>query len=154
MTDRLEAARAFVAAGDALNSPEHAADVEQLREISNRVTAREEAFKAAQDALFAADAAAVETGAEPAADNVEAQAVLFGQMQQSTLADWVTPRPEAAADRTCPPADNAEAEAVLFGQTPADDESETIQSPSGREFVFSLNDEFSSSRANGAYAED
>lgn len=30
----------------------------------------------------------------------------------------------------------------------------TIQSPSGREFVFPVADEFSSSRANGPYAED
>lgn len=108
MTDRLEAARAFVAAGDALNSPEHQADVEKLREISNRVSEREEAFRDAQDALFDADRKAVESGAEPAADNAEAETVLFG-----------------GTNGVSPP----------WPMTPDDDQ-------------------FSSSRANGAYSED
>ena len=121
MTDRLEAARAFVAAGDALNSPEHQADVEQLREISNRVTARQEAYDAAQEALF-------------------------------------------AADRTCAPADNVQAEAVLFGGSngvsppvpPADEPTESVVDVEQyfRPIFGTQADEFSSSRANGAYAED
>lgn len=120
MTDRLEAARAFVAAGDALNSPEHQADVEQLREISNRVTARQEAYDAAQEALF-------------------------------------------AADRTCKPADNTEAEAVIdpkqfvqfHGELNEKLRDERL-APAAWDFGAgtNLNDEFSSSRANGAYAED
>lgn len=118
MTDRLEAARAFVAAGDALNSPEHQADVEQLREISNRVTARQEAYDAAQEALF-------------------------------------------AADRTCAPADNVQAEAVLFGGSngvsPPVPDYEGVLDVSNTMTVgwgATPTDEFSSNRANGAYAED
>lgn len=116
MTDRLEAARAFVAAGDALNSPEHQADVEQLREISNRVTARQEAYDAAQEALF-------------------------------------------ACDRAEKPADNAEAEAVLFGEPPAAESAESILDGNRMNSMtlgwgYTPTDEFSSSRANGAYAED
>lgn len=76
MTDRLEAARLFVAAGDALKSPEHAADVDQLREISNRVRSREAAYEQAQEALFGAHSEAVENGDAEPADNIEAAAVI------------------------------------------------------------------------------
>lgn len=72
MTDPLEAARAYVAAGDALKSPEHAADVEKLRELSNRVREREAALEAAQEALFGAHQEQVQTGEYQAALNAQA----------------------------------------------------------------------------------
>ena len=81
MTDtpaEVEAARALVAAYDALNSPEHAAEAEKLRELSLKVTARAEAFAAAQAALHAANAGACAAGATPAA-NTEAAAIINGK---------------------------------------------------------------------------
>jgi len=76
MTDPLEAARAFVAAGDALNSQEHAADVEKLREISQRVHAREQAYADAHTALINCHCKQVETGEAEPAPNLEAEAVI------------------------------------------------------------------------------
>ena len=80
MTDtpaEVEAARALVAAYDALNSPEHAAEAEKLRELSLKVTARAEAFAAAQAALHAANAGACANGTPPA-DNTIAARVIAG----------------------------------------------------------------------------
>jgi len=79
MTDPLEAARAYVAAGDALNSPDHASDVEKLRELSNRVREREAALEAAQAALFGAHQAQVQSGEAEAAPNVEAAQTIAGK---------------------------------------------------------------------------
>jgi hypothetical protein len=80
MTDtpaEVEAARALVAAYDALNSPEHAAEAEKLRELSLKVSARAEAFNAAQAALHAANKSACANGTPPA-PNVEAAEVING----------------------------------------------------------------------------
>lgn len=80
MTDtpaEVEAARALVAAYDALNSPEHAAEAEKLRELSLKVSARAEAFNAAQAALHAANAGACANGTPPA-DNTIAERVITG----------------------------------------------------------------------------
>jgi hypothetical protein len=73
----VEAARALVAAYDALNSPEHAAEAEKLRELSLKVSARAEAFTAAQAALHAANASACAAGTPPA-DNTIAERVIAG----------------------------------------------------------------------------
>jgi hypothetical protein len=80
MTDtppEVEAGRAIAAAWDALNSPEHKADAESLRDVSKRVSTRVEAFKAAQNRLHEIHAAACASGT-PAADNTEAADVING----------------------------------------------------------------------------
>jgi hypothetical protein len=94
MTDtpaEVEAARALVAAYDALNSPEHAAEAEKLRELSLKVSARAEAFTAAQAALHAANATSCANGTPPA-DNTEAARVIlqctpYTGARKGTLAD-------------------------------------------------------------------
>jgi hypothetical protein len=94
MTDtpaEVEAARALVAAYDALNSPEHAAEAEKLRELSLKVSARAEAFNAAQAALHAANKSACANGTPPA-DNTEAARVIlqctpYTGARKGTLAD-------------------------------------------------------------------
>jgi hypothetical protein len=73
----VEAARALVAAYDALNSPKHAAEAEQLRELSLQVAGRVEAYAAAQAALHAANAGACANGTPPA-DNTIAARVIAG----------------------------------------------------------------------------
>ncbi len=77
MTDtpaEVEAARALVAAYDALNSPDHTAEADKLRELSQKVAGRVEAFAAAQAALHAANAGACAAGIPPAA-NTQAAAM-------------------------------------------------------------------------------
>jgi hypothetical protein len=87
----VEAARALVAAYDALNSPKHAAEAEQLRELSLQVAGRVEAYAAAQAALHAANAGACANGTPPA-DNTEAARVIlqctpYTGARKGTLAD-------------------------------------------------------------------
>ena len=80
MTDtpsEVDAARALVAAYDALNSPEHQQEAERLRELSLRVSSRVDAFRAAQDRIHGLHAAACANGT-PAADNTEAVQVING----------------------------------------------------------------------------
>jgi hypothetical protein len=80
MTDtpaEVEAARALVAAYDALNSPDHAADAQRLRELSISVAGRVEAYAAAQAALHAANAGACASGVAPA-DNTQAERMFIG----------------------------------------------------------------------------
>ena len=80
MTDtppEVEAARALVAAYDALNSPEHEKEAESLRELSLRVSSRGGAVQAAQDRMQGLHAAACASGT-PAADNTEAAHVING----------------------------------------------------------------------------
>lgn len=78
MTDtppEVEAGRAIAAAWDALNSPEHKADVETLRDVSKRVSSRTDAFQAAQDRIHGLRTAACANGT-PAADNTQAAQVI------------------------------------------------------------------------------
>ena len=78
MTDtpaEVDAARALVAAYDALNSPEHQQEAERLRELSLRVSSRVDAFRAAQERIHGLHAAACANGT-PAADNTEAAQVI------------------------------------------------------------------------------
>ena len=78
MTDtpaEVEAARALVAAYDALNSPEHAAEADKLRELSLKVSARSEAFNAAQAALHAANQGACLNGTPPADNSIAARVI-------------------------------------------------------------------------------
>jgi hypothetical protein len=80
MTDtpaEVEAARALVAAYDALNSPDHAADAQRLRELSISVAGRVEAYASAQAALHAANAGACADGVPPA-ENVDAARMFQG----------------------------------------------------------------------------
>lgn len=129
MTDPLEAARAYVAAGDALKSPEHAADVEKLRELSNRVREREAALEAAQAALFGAHQEQVETGESEPAPNEEAARVLAGQRP------WVAQ--------------------FLNGDHPALSSDEDIFEPEQPFHSFGGEiPEEATARANGAYSED
>lgn len=91
MTDtppEVEAARALAEAWDALNSTEHKADVESLRELSLRVSTRTEAFEAAQNRLRAIHVAACANGT-PAADNTKAASVIYNDyMQQKVTMPW------------------------------------------------------------------
>ena len=76
MTDtpaEVEAARALVAAYDALNSPDHTAEAEKLRELSLKVAGRVEAFAAAQAALHSANAGACANGVPPADHTIAAR---------------------------------------------------------------------------------
>jgi hypothetical protein len=85
MTDtpaEVEAARALVAAYDALNSADHAADAQRLRELSISVAGRVEAYAAAQAALHAANAGACADGVPPAM-NVDA-----ARMFQGPFSGW------------------------------------------------------------------
>lgn len=66
------AARALVAAYDALSSDEHKAEAEKLRELSKRVNDRVEAFQSAQAAIQQVHVAQVASGEAPAADNQQA----------------------------------------------------------------------------------
>jgi len=90
MTDtpaEVEAARALVAAYDALNSPDHTAEADKLRELSQKVAGRVEAFAAAQAALHAANAGACAAGTPPA-DNSEAAKLFVGKQD-----GWHNPHP-------------------------------------------------------------
>lgn len=128
MTDPLEAARAYVAAGDALKSPEHAADVEKLRELSNRVREREAALEAAQEALFGAHQEQVQTGEAEPAPNVEAAKTIGGK-------PWV--------------------EQFLNGDHPALSAEDDIFEPEQPFHSFGGEvPEEATARANGAYSED
>ena len=67
MDTRIALARAYVAAHDALEGQEHQNDLAALREmdvarfdLANRIEAREQAYTAAQEALFAHDIAATQ----------------------------------------------------------------------------------------------
>jgi len=67
MDTRIALARAYVAAHDALEGPEHQNDLAALREmdvarfdLANRIEAREQAYTLAQEALFAHDIAATQ----------------------------------------------------------------------------------------------
>ena len=67
MDTRIALARAYVAAHDALEGPEHQNDLARLREMDatrlelvGRIEAREQSFTLAQEALFAHDIAATQ----------------------------------------------------------------------------------------------
>ena len=92
MTKSLEAARAYVAAHDALASPDHVSDVEKLRELSNRVREREAAAQQAQEALFGAHREEVESGEAEPADNTDAGRIIdpHGQFAQYLNGDHPT----------------------------------------------------------------
>ena len=80
MTDtpaEVEAARALVRAYDELNSAEHTAEAERLRELSISVAGRVEAYAAAQAALHSANAGACANGVPPAL-NVDAARMFQG----------------------------------------------------------------------------
>ena len=81
MDTRIALARAYVAAHDALEGPEHQNDLAALREMDatrlelvGRIEAREQSFTMAQEALFAYDIAA--TQPEPTVvEQVEAEQI-------------------------------------------------------------------------------
>lgn len=102
MTDtpaEVEAARALVAAYDALNSPEHEAEAESLRQLSLRVSSRVDAFQAAQDRIHGLHAAACAKGT-PAAANEQAAQVINGDNELFDDSDIVdlTDMTESYAD--------------------------------------------------------
>ena len=89
MDTRIALARAYVAAHDALESLMHQEDLETLRrmdatrlELVTRIEAREQAYTAAQEALFAHDIAATEP--EP---TVVEQAELDDIFEPAAIAD-------------------------------------------------------------------
>lgn len=98
MTKSVEAARAYVAAHDALSSPEHAEDVAKLRDVSKRVKEREAAFEQARAALFDAHEEDVACGRALPAANAEARAVIlngFGHNYADDPAEDFTPPAQA-----------------------------------------------------------
>ena len=79
MDTRIALARAYVAAHDALEGPEHQNDLARLREMDatrlelvGRIEAREQSFTLAQEALFAHDIAATQP---TVAEQVEAEQI-------------------------------------------------------------------------------
>lgn len=89
MDTRIALARAYVAAHDALEGPEHQNDLARLREmdvarfdLAGRIEAREGAYTLAQEALFAHDIAA--TQPEP---TVVEQAELNDIFEPAAIAD-------------------------------------------------------------------
>ena len=143
MTDPLEAARAYVAAGDALKSPEHAADVEKLRELSNRVREREAALEAAQEALFGAHQEQVQTGEAEPAPNVEAAKTIGGK-------PWV--EQFLNGDHPALSADEGEQEKPAWPEYTGN-QTRYFQEVADQ-VLFNDTPEEATARANGAYSED
>lgn len=182
MTDPLEAARAYVAAGDALKSPEHAADVEKLRELSNRVREREAALEAAQAALFGEHQRQVEEGeAEPAPNEEAARTIRNFRGDDEGLHYEGKLPPEAAKtiggkpwveqflNGDHPALSASESDDVLFEMEDAEgDDTDEPTDPTirSRQYTDYLTDTFqppangldvpeeATARANGAYSED
>ena len=111
-TTRIHLARAYVAAYDALEAPEHQADLQALRQIDEqrialveRIGEREDALRKAQEAMFAFDAAMV---AEP--EESQPEAIVSDPVIDEVVFDADVPELVSVCDADYAPSEPAELE--------------------------------------------